>query len=136
LNDNGSGGLLVFSFLVLAGIGWVLWAGSINHAWYSLLYKVSPTKILIDQKPIDCDFVSSPFGAKGCSYKASVSAFNAAGILVGGDRTPKYARSTEGKPIVSFDEGKSWQWFSGSGADLPDPKVDRVTVSWIKVRSN
>ena len=51
---------------------------------------------------------------------------------MGGDDAPKYSHDTKtGKPIVSWDNGKSWVWYPG--AEIPDQKVKSVSVSWIKV---
>jgi hypothetical protein len=35
-----------------------------------------------------------------------------------------------GKPIVSYDDGKTWQWFAGD--KVPDPEPDKVFVGWSK----
>jgi hypothetical protein len=56
-----------------------------------------------------------------------------AGAWVAGDDAPKYGHDTKtGKPIVSYDNGKSWSWLQES--NIPEPKVDKVLVSWVKVK--
>ena len=57
-----------------------------NAIWYGVEYNVSFNKVYTSNKPPDCDWSYAPIGRKGCYYKAVVSAFNAAGELVGGDR--------------------------------------------------
>jgi hypothetical protein len=65
-------------------------------------------------------------------YQASVAAYNATGALVGGHDAPKYGHDTKtGKPIISWDNGKTWDWYAG--ADVPSSKVDSVMVTWLKV---
>ena len=129
--NSGSGGWVFW--LVGAGVvTWIYWAGGINQVWYSLQYSVGADKVHVDAKPKDCDFMHAPIGDKGCSYKASVTAYNATGELVGGDDAPKYGHDTKtGKPIISRDNGKTWDWYSG--ADVPNSKVDSVIVTWLKV---
>ena len=123
------GGLLLW--LIAVGVGiWVYWVGG-NVAWYSLRYMVSTDKVRVDAKPRDCNFMSAPIGDKGCHYTPSVTAINAAGVTVGGDRTPTFSRDTKtSKPIVSYDNGKNWEWWP---FDIPDPKIEKVIVMWRKV---
>jgi len=64
-----------------------------------------------NDKPSDCDWSRAPLGNKGCSYKAVVYAYNAAGYLVAGD---KYVQG----------------WAPQATAD---PKVKTVRVEWTKV---
>jgi hypothetical protein len=119
-------------YLVIAVIaGWLYFAG-FNETWYAVEYHVSPGKIHIDTKPKDCDFMHAPLGDKGCHYEAAAAAYNAAGEVVGGDDAPKYSHDSKtGKPIISWDKGKSWVWFTG--ADIPDTKINSVVVTWSKV---
>jgi hypothetical protein len=120
----------------VAFVFWVvpsLWYGSWTNAlWYGLQYGVAPASVHTSDKPSDCDWSRSPLGNKGCYYKAVVSAFNAAGDLVRGDGAPKYGKDNKtGKPIISYDDGKTWAW---SYADAtPDLGVKTVRVEWIKV---
>jgi len=132
LSENGGIGTWVF-FLIVASIGaWIFWAGGINNAWYSLKYLVSADKVHVDGKPTDCDFMNTPLGDKRCHYEAAVTAYNAAGEVVGGDHAPKYGHDgNTGKPIISYDNGKTWNWLPA--ADIPDPKIKSVIVSWVKV---
>ena len=124
----------IFFWLFVAGVIFAIyWIGGVNVAWYSLRYGLSPENVHVDAKPTDCDFLTAPLGIKGCSYKTSVRALNLAGAWVAGDGAPKYGRDTKtGKPILSYDNGKSWNWLQE--ANIPDLKVDKVLVSWVKVK--
>jgi hypothetical protein len=125
--SDDSGCVLVL--LAVAGFYFFTPASWINAIWYGVEYKVSPGDVHTDAKPSDCDFMHSPLGDKGCSYKAHVKAYNSSGVLVDGE-APKYGRDTKtGSPIISYDGGKSWNWYA---ADLPDPKVASVQVFWLK----
>jgi len=102
-----------------------------NKSWYSLRYFVSPTEIHVNVRPEDCNFMHAPLGSKGCQYEASVTAYNATGDLVGGEGAPEYSHDTKtGKPIISWDKGKTWTWMTAS--TLPDQKIKSVNVSWTK----
>jgi hypothetical protein len=59
-------------FYIFAPASWT------NGVWYGVEYGVSPSKVDTEPKPKDCDFIHSPLGDKGCSYKAHVKAYNAA----------------------------------------------------------
>jgi hypothetical protein len=68
----------------------------------------------------------APLGDKGCSYKAHVRVFNAEGDLVAGEDAPMFGSDTKtGKPIISYDGGKTWDWYSGT---VPNPKPKSVRV--------
>ena len=103
-----------------------------NAIWYGYKYKIPWREVYTGNKPSDCDWSRSPLGNKGCYYKAEVGAFNAEGDLVGGDNAPKYRKDSKtGKPIISYDDGKTWEW---SYADAtPDLRVKTVRVEWIKL---
>jgi hypothetical protein len=128
--SSGTGGWL--GPLIILGIcGWIFYAGGINKAWYSLKYSVFPDAVHIDAQPSDCDFMHAPLGSKGCHYKAVVTAYNATGAVVGGDDAPKYSHDTKtGKPIISYDNGKTWDWLTAG--DVPDPVIKSVIVTWVK----
>lgn len=114
----------------------VVYWGSDIRAWlagpfYAFLYGVS--EVHVDARPKDCDFMQAPLGSKGCHYKMVVTAYNATGDQVGGDDAPRYNRDTQtGKPIISWDHRKTWQWMP-SATDVPDPKIKSVYVSFIKI---
>jgi hypothetical protein len=130
--DDDRLGKVIF-FLIVAGMfGFVIWAGGIREAWYCAKYQVTPDKIHVDAKPKDCDFLHAPLGIKGCHYEADVNAYNAEGMLVGGDHAPKYGRDSKTrKPVVSWDDGKTWEWMAS--ADAPNTNIVSIGVSWVRV---
>jgi hypothetical protein len=122
----------IFWLLVVLGVfAWILMPHSwTNAVWYGVKYKIPVDQVYTSNKPSDCDWTYAPLGNKGCYYKAVVSAFNAAGDLVGGDDAPKYGKDSKtGKPIISYDDGKTWGW-SYADANL---HVKTVRVEWIKI---
>jgi len=103
----------------------LLWS-AVKDAWYSkwrlgTSYGVGTDKIIVDKTPHDCDFFAAPMGAKYCSYNRQIA-------------TIQWATSTNGEPIVSNDEGKTWSTFTPeAGASVPKyPTVQQVYVSWKK----
>ena len=95
--------------------------------WYAVAYQVSPAQVRTPDQPSDCDWTRAPLGRKGCSYKALVKAYNSAGQVVGGDGAPKYGHDTNtGKPIISYDEGKTWAWFPAPAT--PDLTINSVMM--------
>jgi hypothetical protein len=66
--------VLVFVFLLES------WPGSgpdrwTDKAWYSVRYGAEFANITVEKRPLDCDFVHAPFGAKGCQYEKRTSVF-------------------------------------------------------------
>jgi hypothetical protein len=88
---------------------------------YSLQYNVNLSKVTIDDKPHDCEFLTAPLGEKHCDYETSVS-------------TIRWATSTTGQPIASYDEGKTWATFTPNAAvRVPQyPTIEGVYVIWQK----
>jgi hypothetical protein len=132
--DNDSGRVLGVMWLGL--MAWLLWPGNGDHwndtLWWSVKYRVNYSGVHISPKPADCDFLHAPLGIKGCSFKSRVSAYNAAGNFVGGDDAPKYGNDAQtGRPIISWDNGKTWDWYPAS--TTPDKTVQTVEVRWTKV---
>jgi hypothetical protein len=125
-------GLLVLGVLALY---FFVPAGWTNGAWYGVKYSVGPDKVDTDPKPKDCDFIHAPLGDKGCNYRALVRAYNAAGVLVGGEDAPKYSLDTKtSRPIISYDDGKTWDWYPEAG--LPNRTVVSVKVFWLKEKTD
>jgi len=93
-----------------------------ERAWYAFKYGVPQDKVTIDDAPTDCDWFYSPLGSKGCHYEKEVS-------------TIRWATSTANEPIVSYDEGKTWNVFAPDATDrVPStPTVVSVWVGWKKV---
>lgn len=90
---------------------------------YSRTYEVPVTNIAIEDKPTSCDWTRSPMGNKGCHYQAVVS-------------VTRWSTSIKGKPIVSYDNGKTWDEFTVS-EDTPKAALKRpsgfVQVGWEKI---
>ena len=129
-DDSGVGSLLCSLCAVAVG-GYIALVGY-NEAWYAWQYDVSSSSVHVQPKPKDCDFIQAPLGAKSCSYKPIVSVWNAEGVLIDGLIKPKFGTDSKtGKPIVSYDDGKNWQWYEG--AAIPNPKAASVNVAWSRV---
>jgi hypothetical protein len=111
-DDGGIGGLLVAAvvlFFIFAPVSWT------NAVWYGVKFKVSPSEVDTDTKPTDCDFMHAPLGNKDCSYKAYVRAYNARGGFGGRRRrTEVRSRYQNWRAIISYDEGKTWDWYPPS----------------------
>jgi hypothetical protein len=116
--------VIVIFFASLPSYSWE------DSLWYSIRYGVEFSDVQTD-RPKDCDFMRAPLGDKSCKYTSHVQVFNADGELVAGESAPKYGSDTKtAKPIVSYDGGKNWGWYSG--ATVPNPKPKSVRVSWVK----
>jgi hypothetical protein len=119
------------SLFALAVIIWFILPDSwTDPIWYSVEYSVNSAQVHWNPKPTDCDFIHAPLGDKGCHYKKTVTARNEAGYMVAGDDAPRYSKDTNtGKPIISYDKGKTWDWFTGD----PDSKIKTVEIDWTKI---
>jgi hypothetical protein len=112
-------------------IGWIfiaafLWnvPGDIWHAKrrYALSYGLDYDKVFVDTHPHDCAFLAAPLGEKYCHYERAIS-------------TLRWATSTTGEAITSWDEGKTWTVFTPD-AGIPVPKnstVQQVYINWKKI---
>jgi hypothetical protein len=105
-----------------------------NPLWYGLKYSVEGfslanlAEVHTSDKPSDCDWGRAPLGAKGCHYDRVVTAYNAAGDLIAVDAAmPKRAHNKDGKPIISYDGGKTWKLVG------PATIIKKVDVDWLKV---
>jgi hypothetical protein len=129
MNDSLLGSLI--GWLVLIGIGlWIFLPDSwINPLWYSLKYSVDSNRVKVhtNDKPSNCDWTYAPLGNKGCQYDRVVTAYNAARDVKAVDATmPKRSRDKDGKPIISYDGGKTWKWLG------PATIIKKVDVDWLK----
>jgi hypothetical protein len=70
-------------------------------------------EIHIVRKPHDCEFMTSPLGAKHCHYEREI-------------HTVRVRRDDSGRVFYSYDDSKIWQLSK-------DPLVPAVFVSWRKV---
>ena len=108
-------GALIAFILDLISTGW-------HGKWrYALQYDVPSDKVMVDKKPHDCDFLAAPLGTKYCEYERSVL-----GV--------RWATSTGGTSIISYDDGKTWSTFTpDSGVTVPQQStVKEVDISWSK----
>ncbi len=122
---------------VLGAFGVLIWL-MLPDSWtdplkYAVIYGVKYGHVHINSEPKDCDFIHAPLGDKGCHYKKTVHGYNSRGDLVAGNDAPKFGTSEGGKPIVSYDDGKSWQWMP-DGGNTPDTNVDKVDIDWVKIK--
>lgn len=131
MSDDSFGPILLP--LVIAGLYFTFsdsdWS---NSVWYSFKYNVGFKDVSTEPKPDDCDFLRSPMGFKGCSYKARVRVFNAERLRIAGDDPPIFSNDIKtGVPVVSYDNGKYWGLDTSKG----DRKPSFVEVTWIKQSS-
>jgi hypothetical protein len=112
-------------FILMALAGLFFWSvpSAIWHAkWrYALANGVSSDHVTIIKQPHDCNFLAAPLGAKYCEYERQVT-------------TVRWSTSTQGQPIVSWDEGKTWNFFTPeAGETVPKfSTVREVFISWDK----
>jgi hypothetical protein len=65
---------------------------------YALAYDAATKDVFVAPQPSDCDFLHAPIGSKDCHYEKLVE-------------VTRYSSDTQsGQPIVSYDDGKSWNW--------------------------
>jgi hypothetical protein len=105
--------------LLLCFIGLAVWLIFFD-GWHSKLryhfeYGVPFDQVTEDKQPHNCDWRTAPMGSKNCHYEAEVTRVQT-------------AVSTEGKPIVSYDEGKTW--FLNN---LSPPVKPSVNLHWKKI---
>jgi hypothetical protein len=132
-NEFPLGGLIGVSIFALI-VWFVLPTSWTDPFLYSTEYTITTEQVHWNTKPADCDWGHAPLGDKGCHFKKTVTAFNAAGEVVGGDDAPTYGNDTKtGKPIISYDKGKTWAWLPEDAPKIPDLKVKSVEIGWNKV---
>jgi hypothetical protein len=127
------------SGLVMLGVlGLIVWlilpVRWTDPIFYGLRYGINPDKVHRSDEPTDCDWGHAPLGSKGCHYKKTVRAYNAAGSVVAGDDVPKYSLDAKTRPIISYDEGKTWALMPQDPYNpVDDPKVKSVEIGWTRV---
>lgn len=97
-----------------------------NSKWrYAIFNGLSRDEIEVQGKPSDCDFSRAPLGYKGCHYQKQVTRV-------------RWATSTQGDPIVSYDDGKTWMPFTPpAGHTVPKyPTVMYLSVGWEKIKDD
>jgi hypothetical protein len=63
---------------------------------YAIEYNFPYSQVNLAKKPHDCDWSAAPFGNKNCHYEVTVL------------ETTRTSTNAEGKPIYSYDGGKTW----------------------------
>lgn len=93
-----------------------------HSTWrYALTHGIDSDKVTVQPRPHDCNFLAAPLGEKYCHYERIVS-------------TVRWATSTTGNPIESYDEGKTWSPFTPD-ANVKVPQystIEEVFVQWGK----
>jgi len=82
-----------------------------------MYYGVPSDHIVVLDEPHDCDFFKAPIGSKGCHFEKSVAV-----TKIGND-------IQTGRPTVSHDNGKTWEWDDFNTTR----SVPSVWVSYTKV---
>lgn len=99
---------------VIIVFGWVTDDVSSSKFWNFLFQPASYENIVIDKKPVDCNFFHAPVGDKDCKYRK---------VIVN-----TYFRVENGVTQVSYDDQKTWQPWDGK------PNQQTTThVTWEKV---
>jgi hypothetical protein len=121
INDKWS----TFQWVVIIVIGTWMWSfpGRVWHSkWrYTWEYDIPEGAVYVQDEPHDCAFLSAPLGEKYCHYERSVS-------------ITRWATSTTGNPISSYDDGKTWNIFDPPAGETA-PKlstVKGVVINWEK----
>jgi hypothetical protein len=71
--------IVILFFLFLDSLG-DSWHGSkldrwTDRTWYSFRYDADLKNIIVEKRPLDCDFLQAPLGNKGCEYKKRTNIF-------------------------------------------------------------
>jgi hypothetical protein len=107
-------GLVIFGLVGLVGDAWN------SKFMLAARYGAPTANITIEDEPHDCDFMRAPLGEKGCSYSKRVTS-----------STVTYGHDTNtNRPIVSYDDGKTWSWSDGYTGLFGQSRY--VVVSWEK----
>ncbi len=110
---------LVVAVLVIVMIVYALPLVFSESPWaYALRYHADSSRVQVVPRPADCDWSYAPLGRKGCHYEKEVF-------------VTRYSTDAKtGKPIVTYDDGKTWDWLPEG--EKPGPV--QVYVTWRKVR--
>lgn len=112
----------VLFWWLLFAFGWAIVSGIFSGVWHSktryvIQYGVSYDQVVEEDTTgkHDCRFITAPIGEKWCHYDIDVT-------------TVRTNISAEGKPIVSYDEGKTWTLDSTTNPTRPS-----VRISWVRI---
>jgi hypothetical protein len=109
------GAFLGLFFLAYFAWTWV----SDTKLRYAVQYGINTDQVTIATEPADCDFMHAPLGQKDCHYEKTV-------LVIKRGTDTKSSR-----PIISYDEGRTWNWDDGDTA----PRGTSVSVFWVKSTS-
>lgn len=89
---------------------------------WAVRYVVAFSHITVEPRPTLCDWWRAPLGRKACHYERI-------------DSKKIVTLSTQGKPIVSYDDGKTWQKppFDYTESELADLRLDRQRAEFISI---
>lgn len=133
--EDKAGAAVGFLMWLLFGLAvwFMLPASWTDPVWYSTKYDVPRSKVAWKARPSDCDWLHAPLGGKSCHYKKTVTAYNEAGVPIGGDGALIFSRAKDsGRPIFSLDGGKTWHLLPADAPD-PDTKAKRVEINWERI---
>jgi len=107
-------GCLLVVALIVGGVWFGIW-GRHTELRYAIEHSADLSQVTVERQPKDCDFLHAPLGLKDCHYEKEVTVV-------------RHALDVEtSRPIVSYDDGKTWNWEDGG----PGKGVS-VYVSWLK----
>jgi hypothetical protein len=93
-------GCLIYSVIFVVALSVTfLWDSKLKYAFE---YGVNLSDVHKDPKPHDCDWSKAPIGDKECHYEVEVLQTK---VREGQDQKT-------GKPIISYDDGSTWNWDS------------------------
>ena len=110
--DDDDVGCLFWALVIIAPI---VWFGGLDDSEIRYEYQYEVDKVVIDDKPRDCDFLTAPLGKKNCSYQKE--------LLFARFSKDKQA----GRPIIPYDEGKTWTLNTGGPTS-----GEGVHVYWVR----
>jgi len=94
-------GVIAVAGLIIFGIAYYEDAQWANKIFYWMNINVGDgsgwSRITIQSKPHDCEFMTAPMGSKNCHFEKVVS------------KVLWASRNGDGAPIRSFDNGQTWE---------------------------
>jgi len=130
--QDAAGCLTWFALIIIFAlvIWWLLPDSLTDKVRYSNQYDVPMSQVKRETRPSNCDWDFAPLGKKGCHYEKVVTGSNSSGDRVAGTDAPVFSTDVNtGKPIVSYDQRKTWQ-LAPEGMST---NVTEVDISWTKV---
>jgi hypothetical protein len=117
-----AGAFLFGAWLLIVSLDYLSYARWMNKLRYAFWYSAELNQVQQseDKPPSDCNFLRSPVGDKGCHYKKTMTVEH---VITRRDIPTN-------RPMVSYDEGKTWSWNDG---EYPVPPSKTVYVTWEKI---